>query len=85
MENSGHRNTFRGNKVLDNGNQREGYGFYIEPSAAGLAITGNQIAETRAGSARTQRYGIYKVAGAGPLRLESNTISGCLEKDVLEK
>lgn len=85
IENSGHRNTFRNNKVLDNGNAKEGYGFYILPHAEGLSISNNRVSETRAGDARTQRYGIYKVAGAGPLRLESNTISGCIEKDILEK
>ncbi len=31
--NSGHRNTFRNNKVLDNGSPKAGYGFYIGPHA----------------------------------------------------
>ena len=46
-QNSGSRNTFRENKVLDNGNAKEGYGFYIEPSATDLLIEDNVIAETR--------------------------------------
>src|SRR5262249_5985951 len=31
--NSGHRNTFRSNQVLDNGSQKSGYGFYVGPKA----------------------------------------------------
>ena len=59
-QNSGSRNVFRNNKVLDNGNSREGYGFYIEPHATDLVIEGNQIADTRSGN-RTQKIEIYKV------------------------
>ena len=75
MKNSGHRNTFRNNKVLDNGNAREGYGFYVEPAAGDLVIEKNQIADTRS-TGRTQRIGIYKVAGAGAIRMAENSTSG---------
>ncbi len=64
LKNSGHRNTFRNNQVLDNGDARSGYGFYILPSAGDLVIEANRIAETRAGGG-TQRIGIYKAAGTG--------------------
>jgi parallel beta-helix repeat protein len=84
FENSGHRNTFQNNKILDNGNPKEGYGFYILPHAGDLVIANNQIAETRADKARTQRYGIFKAAGAGALKVDANTITGCLEKDIIE-
>jgi parallel beta-helix repeat protein len=57
--NSGSRNVFRNNKVIDNGNDREGYGFYIEPHAEDLTIEGNLIADTRA-DGRTQRQSIFK-------------------------
>jgi nitrous oxidase accessory protein NosD len=73
--NSGSRNVFRSNKVLDNGNAREGYGFYVEPYATDLVIEGNQIADTRANN-RTQRYGIYKAPGAGSVAASNNTMSG---------
>ena len=73
--NSGHRNTFRNNKVLDNGDARAGYGFYILPAAGDIVIEGNQIAETRA-QGGAQRYGIYKVTGAGAVRASNNTMSG---------
>jgi parallel beta-helix repeat protein len=73
--NSGHRNTFRNNKVLDNGDARAGYGFYIQPPTGEIVIAGNQIADTRATN-RTQRYGVYKVKGAGSIRLENNTMEG---------
>jgi len=66
LKNSGHRNTFRNNKVLDNGNPREGYGFYIAPFVSDLVIEDNEIADTRA-TGRTQRIGIYRAAGAGSL------------------
>lgn len=49
--NSGHRNTFRDNKVLDNGNEKAGYGFYIEPKAGDIVIENNQIADTGAPAA----------------------------------
>jgi hypothetical protein len=75
VQNSGSRNVFRNNKVLDNGNAREGYGFYIEPYATNLVIDGNQIADTRA-SNRTQKYGIYKAPGAGSVESSNNSMSG---------
>ena len=74
-ENSGSRNTFRNNKVLNNGNAHEGYGFYIEPHATDLVIEGNQIADTRA-SNRTQRFSIYKAAGAGSVEDNNNLAPG---------
>jgi len=74
-ENSGSRNVFRNNKVLNNGNAHEGYGFYIEPYATDLVIEGNQIADTRANN-RTQRYGIYKAPGAGSVQASNNSMSG---------
>lgn len=73
--NSGHRNTFRNNKVLDNGSAKAGYGFLIEPRAGDIVIEGNQIADTRS-AGRTQRYGVYKVKGAGSVRLEKNSMEG---------
>jgi parallel beta-helix repeat protein len=81
--NSGHRNTFRNNKILDNGSAREGYGFYIAPHAEDIVIEANQIAETRSAD-RTQRYGVFKVAGAGSVRLDKNTMAGHSEGDYRE-
>jgi parallel beta-helix repeat protein len=84
FKNSGHRNTFSGNKVVNNGAQKEGYGFYIEPQAGDLVITKNQIAETRTGSSRTQRYGVYKAVGAGSVTIQDNQMGGHVEKDIFE-
>ena len=84
FKNSGHRNTFNGNKVVNNGAQKEGYGFYIEPEAGDLVITKNQIAETRTGSSRTQRYGVYKAAGVGSITIQDNQMGGHVEKDIFE-
>ncbi|HEY7306751.1 MAG TPA: right-handed parallel beta-helix repeat-containing protein [Bryobacteraceae bacterium] len=64
-QNSGSRNVFRSNKILDNGNAHEGYGIYVEPHATDLVIEENQIADTRSAN-RTQKVAIYKVPVAGP-------------------
>ena len=83
LKNSGHRNAFRSNKVLDNGNERQGYGFYISPQAEDLIIENNQIADTHAAKG-TQRIGIYKVNGAGSVRAVNNKMSGHTEGDYRE-
>ena len=66
LSNSGHRNTFKENRILDNGNSTRGYGFYIEPAAGEIVVTNNTIAETRKADARTQRYGVYKIPAPDP-------------------
>ena len=81
--NSGHRNTFRNNKVLDNGSQKSGFGFYVEPKAGEIVIEGNQIADTRA-TGRTQRYGIYRAEGAGTVTSQNNAMSGHSDGDYAE-
>ena len=73
--NSGHRNTFRENKVVDNGGPKGGYGFYVEPAAGDIVIENNEIAETRS-QAGTQRYGVYRVSGAGTVQLKDNRMAG---------
>jgi hypothetical protein len=82
--NSGHRNTFRNNQILDNGSTEGGYGVYVEPYAGELVFTGNRIAETRPAAERTQRFGVFRAAGAGTVRLENNTLEGHLERDYAE-
>ncbi len=84
IKNSGHRNSFKGNTVTNNGNTEKGYGFYIEPYAGDILIADNRIAETRSGSGRTQRYGVYKVQGTGSLQLQKNAMQGHVEKDYFE-
>lgn len=81
--NSGHRNTFRNNKVLDNGGEKAGFGFYIQPQAGDIVIEGNEIADTRS-TGRTQRYGIYKVQGAGSIVSRNNAMRGHRERDYAE-
>ena len=83
FKNSGHRNTLRDNTILDNGNERAGAGIYIAPHATGIVIEKNRIAETRT-EGRTQRYGIYKVTGAGEVRLADNIFEGNWEGDYRE-
>jgi hypothetical protein len=81
--NSGHRNTFRNNKILDNGGSKGGYGFYIQPKAGDIVIDSNEIADTRS-TGRTQRYGIYKVKGAGAVESRNNRMNGHTDRDYAE-
>jgi hypothetical protein len=82
--NSGHRNTFRNNQILDNGSTEGGYGVYVEPCAGELLFAENRIADTRAPVERTQRFGVFRAAGAGTVRLENNTMEGHIEKNYAE-
>jgi parallel beta-helix repeat protein len=84
FKNSGHRNTFKENKIVNNGSPQQGYGFYVEPYAGDIVIVNNRIAETRTGRDRTQRYGIYRAARAGSIQMQDNTMEGHSEKDYLE-
>ncbi len=84
FSNSGHRNTFKENKIVDNGKAAKGYGFYVEPEAGSILIANNEIADTREGSSRTQRYGVYKLPGAGAITMQENTMKGHMEKDYFE-
>ncbi|MCP5118538.1 MAG: right-handed parallel beta-helix repeat-containing protein, partial [bacterium] len=79
FKNSGHRNTFRENTIENNG----GYGFLIQPLAGDIVIENNRIAETR-GAKGTQRYGVYKVRGAGDVKLADNKMEGNLVKEYAE-
>ncbi|MSU24502.1 MAG: hypothetical protein EXS32_11850 [Opitutus sp.] len=76
FKNSGHRNISRANTVTDNGTAEKGYGFYIAPYVEGIELHANRIADTRPASARTQRYGIYRTAGANAVQLTGNQMSG---------
>jgi parallel beta-helix repeat protein len=84
FNNSGHRNTFKENKVLNNGKGKEGYGFYVEPEAGYILIANNRIAETRSGEARTQYYGVFKKPGSGMVTMQGNTMEGHVTKDYFE-
>ena len=84
VKNSGHRNTFKDNKISNNGDTKAGYGFLIRPHAGKILIANNQIAETRSGKDRTQRYGVYKALGAGSILLQNNSMQGHIEADFHE-
>jgi len=83
FKNSGHRNTFRKNRIIDNGNAKEGYGFLVDPYAGDIVIEENVIAETRRDQG-TQRFGVYKVKGAGAVKVERNEMKGHLTADYRE-
>ena len=73
LKNSGHRNVFRDNTVVDNGNARDGYGFYISAPTGDLVIENNKIADTRAAGA-TQKVAIYKAPGTGTVVTRDNNL-----------
>jgi parallel beta-helix repeat protein len=81
--NSGHRNTFIQNTILNNGSAQSGYGVYVEPFAGELQFTGNRIGDTRTGAEKTQKIGIFRAAKAGSLSLKDNRMEG-MEKDLVE-
>ena len=84
LKNSGHRNTFRKNRIIDNGNPKTGYGIYVEPYAGDIVFEDNVIAETRKDQG-TQRYGVYRAKGAGTVKLVSNQMKGLLTKEYAEE
>jgi parallel beta-helix repeat protein len=71
FKNSGHRNVFRNNTVVDNGNSRSGYGFYVSSAAGDLVIENNKITDTR-GAGATQKVAIYRAPGAGSVVSHDN-------------
>jgi parallel beta-helix repeat protein len=74
VKNSGHRNTFRNNRVLDNGGAKGGFGFFIASKVDGTVIENNRIADTRT-TARTQRVAIQQAPGAGSVKASGNESS----------
>lgn len=84
FKNSGHRNTFKDNTIANNGDPKNGYGFYVEPYAGDILIADNRITDTRSGSSRTQRYAVYKAADAGSIQLQNNTMEGNTVGDYYE-
>jgi len=60
--------------VLDNGNAREGYRFYVEPHATDLVIEGNQIGDTRA-AGMAQKCPIFEAEGAGSIEARNKNSS----------
>lgn len=79
---SGHRNTFRDNEITDNGDSREGYGFYVRPHAGDIVIENNRIADTGKG---VQHYGVYVAGDAGPVTLKDNQLSGHSKGDFFDE
>jgi hypothetical protein len=73
--NSGHRNNFRGNTLAENGDNARGYGFYIEPHAGDIVIENDRFVDSRQ-EGQGHRSAVYKVAGAGPVKVQSNKAEG---------
>lgn len=75
----GHRNVFRGNQILDNGNAEQGYGVLVEAINQDGVFENNRIAETRQGDERNQQYGVYVKKGENSVRLSGNILEGHLK------
>jgi len=75
-ENSGHRNTFTGNTIENNGTTGEGSGFHIGGETRDITITNNVIRSTGKGNQTTEIYIGKKSSG---ITNRDNKISGSKE------
>ncbi len=75
-ENSGHRNTFTGNTIENNGIEGEASGFYIGGETHDITITNNIIRSTGKGNQTTAIYIGKKTSG---ITNRDNKISGSKE------
>ncbi|MFC1544883.1 right-handed parallel beta-helix repeat-containing protein [Gemmatimonadota bacterium] len=77
----GHRNVFRNNEILNNGDKARGYGVFAEAENQDEIFENNVIAETRAGGEATQRYGVYIAKGNSSVKAGNNEMKGHSEAD----
>jgi hypothetical protein len=77
-----HRNRFEANRVVDNGSEKGGCGFFIGGETCDITIVGNVIADTRPPARRTQRYGVFVDEKARNVCVEDNEMSGHLVQDL---
>jgi len=76
--NAGSRNTFRGNRIEDNGD----CGIYISPGTTDTLLEENTIRDTRSGASRTQRVGILAEKGTARISARGNTVQDNIEADI---
>jgi hypothetical protein len=75
-QNSGHRNTFTGNTIENNGMKGESAGFYIDGETHDIIIKNNLIRSSGIGN---QKTAILIGAKSSGVTAENNTISGSRE------
>jgi hypothetical protein len=75
-QNSGHRNTFTGNIIENNGMLRESGGFYIGGETHDIRITSNTIRSAGKGN---QTTAIVVGKNASKITVAENQVSGCKE------
>lgn len=80
-QNAGHRNTFRGNIVEDNGTEKGGYGFYVKGPVRDIIIEENIITDTGKGF---QKVGVYIDKDASNIKVSKNQITGHKEADLID-
>lgn len=81
-QNSGHRNSFYGNVIENNGTKKAGYGFYIDGVTRDIVIENNTIRDTGKGS---QKGGVYIGENTSSIKVVKNQMSGHSEGDVIDK
>jgi hypothetical protein len=84
--NAGHRNTFRENKIEDNGRPgAPGYGIRIEGATLGLSFISNTIRENRKGPEASQQVGIYIGPRADYITVERTVFEGKLKQAIVDE
>ena len=76
----GHRNRLEHNRIEDNGNDKEGYGIYIDGETCDTLIVNNTIGN--AIEPKRQRVGLYIGAKAKGTVYEGNVMEGHADGDV---
>ena len=77
-----HGNVFRNCILEDNGNEEEGYGFYLVGDADDTTIESCTIRDTRPADEKLQRIGLLVGPGLGNVRVEGCTIEGNRDENV---
>ena len=74
-------NVFRDCVIEDNGDEAQGYGFYVAGDAHHLLLEGCTVRDTRPAGSKRQRFGLYVGAGVEDVKTVGCTIRGNAEKD----
>jgi hypothetical protein len=81
--NAGHRNTFRGNTIEDNGRPgAPGYGVQIKGATRNIMLESNTIRDTRSPERATQAVGIYIGPQADYITAKKNIFSANLRRAI---
>lgn len=79
---AGHRNRFEDHRIQDNGNEKEGYGIYIDGETHDITLIDSIIGDTRPEGQKCQRVGVYIGPKADRITLEGCDLDGNAEHPV---